>query len=47
MALTGSSNYKSALDNSIAEEWLFEFRNHNYPAPTDPQPADTSNFIIR
>lgn len=47
MALTASSNYKSALGSSIQEEWLFEFRNQNYPNPNDPQPADTSNFIIR
>ena len=47
MALTATSNYKNALDANIEEEWLFELRNNNYPAPTDPQPADTSNFIIR
>jgi len=47
MALTATSNYKNALDANIEEEWLFELRNNNYPAPTDPQPADTSNFVIR
>tara|TARA_A100001011_G_scaffold322101_1_gene343332 strand:+ start:4157 stop:6457 length:2301 start_codon:yes stop_codon:yes gene_type:complete len=47
MALTATSNYKNALDANIEEEWLFELRNNNYPAPTDPQPADTSGFVIR
>jgi hypothetical protein len=47
MALTATSNYKNALDANIEEEWLFELRNNNYPAPSDPQPADTSNFVIR
>lgn len=47
MALAASSNYKNALDSSISEEWIFELRNQNYPDPSNPQPADTSNFIIR
>lgn len=47
MSLTATSNYKNALNSSIEESWLFEFRNQNYPDPADPQPADTSNFIIR
>ena len=32
MALSGSTNYNNALTSSIKEEWLFEFRNHNYDA---------------
>jgi len=52
MALSGNTNYNTVLSNfstttGLKEEYLFEFRNQNYPAPTDPQPADTSNFIIR
>lgn len=30
MALTGSSNYKSALSSNIQEEWIFELRNSTY-----------------
>lgn len=30
MALTGSSNYKSALGSNIQEEWIFELRNSTY-----------------
>ena len=47
MALTATSNYKNALNANIEEEWIFELRNQNYPDPADPQPADTSNYIIR
>jgi len=47
MALSASNNYKGALSSPLQEEWLFEFRNQNYPAPDDPQPADTSDKIIR
>ena len=52
MALSGNTNYNTVLSNfstttGLKEEYLFEFRNQNYPDPADPQPADTSNFIIR
>ena len=47
MALSGNYDYNGTLDSTIDEQWLFEFRNQNYPDPADPQPADTSNFIIR
>jgi len=52
MALSGNTNYNNVLNSfstttGLTEEYLFEFRNQNYPNPNDPQPADTSNFIIR
>ena len=45
MALSGSTNYNNALTSTIKEEWLFEFRNQDYPS--SPIPADTSDEIIR
>lgn len=45
MALSGSDNYNGALTSTIKEEWLFEFRNQDYPS--SPIPADTSDEIIR